>query len=45
MLITDFSNQNIEAHKENSSVPALEIIAAGMIFVLPIIFLLVVSAG
>ena len=45
MLITDYSNQIFEATKQPSSVPFSEIITAGMIFILPIIFLLIITAG
>ena len=44
MLITDYSDQNYQT-EVNSKIPLPEIITAGMIFILPIIFLLVLSAS
>lgn len=44
MLITDYSEQNLrsENYKLSSVIP--ELLTAGMIFILPIVFLLVISA-
>lgn len=44
MLITDYSNQELITN--NQKLPSLlsELLTAGMIFILPIIFLLVLSA-
>ncbi len=44
MLITDYSEQDFQQTK-TSHVPFSEMAAAGMIFVLPIIFLLLLSAS
>lgn len=44
MLITDYSDQNFDKPKQSSSNQITEVITAGMIFALPIIFLIVVSA-
>lgn len=44
MIITDYSEQNLTPQK-NSAFPLSEVITAGMIFVIPILFLLLVSAG
>ena len=45
MLITDYANQELITN--NQKLPSLlpELLTAGLIFVLPIIFLLIVSAS
>ncbi|KKS92121.1 MAG: hypothetical protein UW68_C0025G0003 [Candidatus Collierbacteria bacterium GW2011_GWB1_44_6] len=45
MLITDYSDQNFDKSVSSPKVTVPEILTAGMIFVLPIIFLLVLSAS
>lgn len=44
MLITDYSEQNIDNNTSSPKVSVSELLTAGMIFILPIIFLLVISA-
>ena len=44
MLITDYSDQSFDRLSSTSKVPFSELLTAGMIFILPIIFLLVISA-
>ncbi|HOX96670.1 MAG TPA: hypothetical protein PLI45_04815 [Candidatus Woesebacteria bacterium] len=43
MLINDYSQQNWTSEKA-SKITASDLITAGMIFLLPVIFLLVISA-
>jgi len=45
MIISDYSNQDLRTN--NPKLPSLlpEILTAGLIFILPIIFLLVISAN
>ncbi len=43
MLINDYSQQNWESNSVSSKVSLAEILTAGIIFVLPVIFLLVVA--
>ncbi len=44
MLINDYSQQNWTSHTDEQRVSFSEIVTAGLIFVLPVIFLLVISA-
>ncbi len=44
MLINDYSQQNWTSENSSTNVSLTEILTAGMIFVLPVIFLLVISA-
>ncbi len=44
MLITDYSEQNYNS-EISKKLPLPEVITAGLIFILPIIFLLVLSAS
>lgn len=44
MLINDYSQQNWTGENSSTNVSLTEILTAGMIFVLPVIFLLVISA-
>jgi|WetSurMetagenome_2_1015567.scaffolds.fasta_scaffold45088_2 hypothetical protein len=44
MLINDFSQQSWTSENSSSKVSFTEILTAGMIFVLPVIFLLVIAA-
>ena len=45
MIISDFSEQSFNHENLDRPIPLVEIISAGMIFILPIIFLLVISAS
>ncbi len=45
MLITDYSDQNYPHQESPERISPLELISAGMIFILPIIFLLIISAS
>jgi len=46
MLINDYSQLDLTAHSEGSTkITISEVITAGMIFVLPVIFLLLISAN
>lgn len=44
MLINDYSQQDWTVNSDSTKISFSEIITAGIIFVLPIIFLLVISA-
>jgi hypothetical protein len=44
MLINDYSQQNWISENTSNKASFSEILAAGIIFVLPVIFLLVISA-
>ncbi|KKU32595.1 MAG: hypothetical protein UX47_C0009G0032 [Candidatus Collierbacteria bacterium GW2011_GWA2_46_26] len=45
MLINDFSSQNYLQEKSTDHISPIELISAGMIFILPIVFLLIISAS
>ncbi len=45
MLITDFSEQNFTQDPAPDRVSFVELVSAGMIFILPIIFLLIISGS
>ncbi|KKT43998.1 MAG: hypothetical protein UW64_C0009G0035 [Microgenomates group bacterium GW2011_GWC1_44_37] len=45
MLITDFSDQELITNNQKPSSLVPELLTAGIIFILPIIFLLVLSAS
>ena len=45
MLITDYSNQELRTENRELSSLFPELLTAGMIFILPIIFLLVLSSN
>jgi|GEM_PF-2499706 len=43
MLINDYSQENWDSNSVSSKVSLTEILTAGIIFVLPVIFLLVIA--
>lgn len=44
MLINDYSQENWDSNSVSSKVSLTEILTAGIIFVLPVIFLLVIAS-
>lgn len=45
MLINDYSNQDWIGNSEEIKISVSEVVTAGIIFIMPVIFLLVISAN